>query len=321
MFGRNKNKDNKVVEAANSRVDQTIKADDARALNYIADSIKTCQNSLVDNELDSLTELKNITDTFGEVMKGNEELKNDINGFREVFDKVRDTTSMFDEVRDDIEKSVRVAQDKVGELKESSADVRNTFNEMEQGFNNFKGSVDEIAGYMKQIVGIASQTNLLAINASIEAARAGEAGRGFAVVAEEVRKLADEIKILIDQVNESISNVGEESDKLTESMRASVESLDASLENVDETYAAFDEIIASAGKSGDVQEEIVCASSEAGEKIDALEQRFDLINSDCDRLLGQIGRVNDLGTTKSGIFEDIDNLVSQISPIVSGRGD
>ncbi len=318
MFGKKKDRDNTAVETVNTPDNSARGAEVARALSYIADSIKACQKSLVDNELDSLTELKDITDTFGDVMKGNEELKNDIYGFGEVFDKVSETTSRFNEVRDDIENSVKVAQDKVGELKESSIDVRNTFNEMEEGFETFKNSVDEIAGYMKQIVGIASQTNLLALNASIEAARAGEAGRGFAVVAEEVRKLADEIKVLIDQVNASISNVGEESDKLTESMRASVESLDASLENVDETYATFDEIIASADRSGEVQEEIVNASQEAGEKIEALEKRFDLINSDCDKLLGQISRVNDLGTTKSGIFEGIDNLVSQITPLVSG---
>ena len=54
------------------------------------------------------------------------------------------------------------------------------------------------------------------------------------------------------------------------------------------------------------------------EGLHFLEKRFDLINSDCDKLLGQIGRVNDLGTTKSGIFEGIDNLVSQITPLVSG---
>ncbi len=320
MFGRNKNKDNiNVTTVGYDGHNVAAKEDNAVALTYIADSIKACQKSLVANEVNSLTELKEISDTFSDVMKGNEELKSDIDEFGEVFDKVSETTSRFDEVRDDIEKSVRVAQDKVGELKESSADVRNTFNQMEEGFESFKGSVDEIAGYMKQIVGIASQTNLLALNASIEAARAGEAGKGFAVVAEEVRKLADEIKVLIDQVNASISNVGEESDKLTESMRASVESLDKSLENVDETYATFDEIISSAGKSGEVQEEIIGAANEAGNKIAALENRFDQINNDCDRLLGQIGRVNDLGTTKSGIFENIDNLVSQIAPIASEK--
>ena len=319
MFGLNK-KDKNITAPLAKDAEKAMGAPDQKAaLTYIADSIKTCQKELVDNEVKSLTELKEISDTFANVMQGNEALKNDIYEFGDVFNKVSETTSRFDEVRDDIEKSVRVAQDKVGELKQSSMDVRNTFNEMEKGFETFKSSVDEIAGYMKQIVGIASQTNLLALNASIEAARAGEAGRGFAVVAEEVRKLADEIKVLIDQVNASIDNVGAQSDNMTGSMRASVESLDKSLENVDETYSTFDEIISSASRSGEVQEEIVSAADEAADKIDALEKRFDIINNNCDMLLGQIGRVNDLGTTKSGIFENIDNLVSQISPIVSGK--
>ena len=319
MFGRNKKDRGSATPLVNEEEKGSSLPDQKAALTYIADSIKACQKNLVENEVDSLTELKDISDTFAGVMHGNDELKKEIYEFGDVFNKVSDTTSRFDDVRDDIEKSVRVAQDKVGELKESSVDVRNTFNEMEEGFETFKSSVDEIAGYMKQIVGIASQTNLLALNASIEAARAGEAGRGFAVVAEEVRKLADEIKVLIDQVNASIENVGSQSDRMTQSMRASVESLDRSLGNVDETYSKFDEIISSASRSGEVQAEIASAADEAGDKINALEKRFDMINNDCDKLLGQLGRVNDLGTTKSGIFENIDNLVSQISPIVSGK--
>ena len=319
MFGFNKKENDPVTPVASDTQKGVTPPDQKLALNYIADSLKACQKDLVSNEVSSLTELKDITETFSNIMQSNEGLKEDINEFGIVFDKVSNTTSKFDEVRDDIEKSVRVAQDKVGELKESSVDVRNTFTEMEQGFETFKGSVNEIATYMKQIVGIASQTNLLALNASIEAARAGEAGKGFAVVAEEVRKLADEIKVLIEQVNTSIANVETESDKMTESMRASMESLDKSLENVDETYATFDEIISSASKSGAVQEDIVTVSDEAGSRIDALQTRFDSINNDCDKLLGQIGRVNALGTTKSGIFENIDNLVSQISPILSEK--
>lgn len=319
MFGSNKKGRNASAPAANEKEKIAGFPDQKAALNYIADSLKSCQKDLVDNEVRSLTELKEISDTFSDVMEGNEALKNDIYEFGEVFSRVSETTSKFDEVRDDIEKSVRAAQDKVGELKQSSVDVRDTFNEMEKGFESFKGSVDEIAGYMKQIVGIATQTNLLALNASIEAARAGEAGKGFAVVAEEVRKLADEIRGLIDQVNASIDNVGAQSDHMTESMQASVESLDRSLENVDETYSTFDEIITSASKSGDVQEEIVGAANEAADKIGALENRFDQINDNCDMLRGQIGRVNALGTTKSGIFEKIDNLVSQITPIVSDK--
>ena len=288
------------------------------SLNYIADSIKSCQKKLVKNEVESLTELKEISDTFANIIADNEELKKEIDGFNEVFSNVSETTSHFGEVKTEIERSVHAAQEKVGELKETSNNARDSFRDMENSFEQFKSSVDEIAGYMKQIVGIASQTNLLALNASIEAARAGEAGKGFAVVAEEVRKLADEIKLLIDQVNASIKNVGTESEKLTNIMHISVETLDKSLSDVDETYSTFDEIIESAGRSDSVQEEVDMATSEASGHINSLEQKFDSIHSDCERLMGQLGKVNDLGTTKSGIFENIDNLVSQIPPIVAG---
>ena len=316
MFGRKKNKALEQTPAEAVVVKKGISvADQKKALNYIADAIEDFQKDLVENEVDSLTELNEISHTFSEVIKGNEELKTEIYSFNDVFNEVNESTLKFDEVRKEIEQSVRTAQGKVGELKDSSNEVRSTFNEMEAGFEKFKGSVNEIAGYMQQIVGIASQTNLLALNASIEAARAGEAGKGFAVVAEEVRKLADEIKVLIEQVNSSISNVGEESDKLTSSMHDSVESLDKSLENVDATYATFDEIIESASKTGAVQKEIHEAADRAGAQIKVIENRFDSINNDCDRMRQQLGKVNDLGTTKSGIFENIDNLVTQIPHI------
>jgi len=314
MFGFRKKEDENINTAVPSQNTENGNKD---ALIYIADSIKACQKNLVENEVNSLTELKDISETFENVISENGELKDEIYNFNDVFNSVKESTSRFDGVRNDIENSVKVAQDKVGELKSSSDDVKTTFMEMEKGFENFKASVDEIAGYMKQIIGIASQTNLLALNAAIEAARAGEAGRGFAVVAEEVGKLADEIKVLIDQVNASISNVGEESDKLTQSMHESIESLDKSLENVDITYSTFDDIIASAAKTGDVQAEIGEASDKAGAQIDLIEKKFDMINNDCDRVLGQLGRVNNLGTTKSGIFENIDNLISQIEPLAS----
>lgn len=318
MFGFKKNREEYTESKAAVADDKKNREAELRSsLTYIADSIKKCQKDLVKNELDSLTELKEINDSFGDIMKENRELKSEMETFNGVFSNVRNSTGRFDEVRDDIESSVQIAQEKVGELKETSNIARDSFREMEESFAHFKDSVDEIAGYMTQIVGIASQTNLLALNASIEAARAGEAGRGFAVVAEEVRKLADEIKVLIEQVNTSIANVGEESEKMTESMHSSVETLDKSLADVDETYATFDDIIKSAGKSDEVQQEITDATTEAQGHINLITDKFDTINNDCEMLLGQLDKVNSLGTTKSGIFENIDNLVSQIDPIVS----
>ena len=289
---------------------------DKNAIAYISESITYCRKELVNNEVESLTELKKMSDTFEVILTYNQELKNEINDFSVVFSNVNDTTMRLEDVKEEITDSVRAAQNKLEQMKQNSNEVKQSFEEMETSFEGFKGSVDEISGYMQDIVGIASQTNLLALNASIEAARAGEAGRGFAVVAEEVRKLADEIKVLIEQVNKSIATVDVESEKMSRSIQVSLDNLDSSIATVDEAYVTFENIITSTAKSDEVQESIRVATGEASEQIGVIENKFDDISNDCNRLMEQLEKVNSLGTTKSGVFENIDNLVSQLDPIV-----
>ena len=289
---------------------------DKNAIAYISESITYCRKELVNNEVESLTELKKMSDTFEVILTYNQELKNEINDFSVVFSNVNDTTMRLEDVKEEITDSVRAAQNKLEQMKQNSNEVKQSFEEMETSFEGFKGSVDEISGYMQDIVGIASQTNLLALNASIEAARAGEAGRGFAVVAEEVRKLADEIKVLIEQVNKSIATVDVESEKMSRSIQVSLDNLDSSIATVDEAYVTFENIITSTAKSDEVQESIRVATGEASEQIGVIENKFDDISNDCNHLMEQLEKVNSLGTTKSGVFENIDNLVSQLDPIV-----
>ena len=190
---------------------------------------------------------------------------------------------------------------------------------MAQGFENFKSAVDQISDYMKKIIGIATQTNLLALNASIEAARAGAAGKGFAVVATEVRELADEIKVMINQVNASIDAAGQESEKLSVSMENSINAMDKSLKEVDETKDTFIEIIESANGANAVQQEISDTADTASDELSRIGSSFNDINNKYDALVNQLERVNALGTTKSSVFEHIDNLVSQIPPIVKAK--
>ncbi len=288
----------------------------SKSLIYIAESIKDYQKKLVQNEVTSLTEIHDMGEAVNNVIESNTKLRDDMTRFNEMFDAVNQSASKFEDVKINILNSVQNAQDKVGELKNSSNEVRASFDEMAQGFENFKESVNQISDYMKKIINIASQTNLLALNASIEAARAGAAGKGFAVVATEVRELADEIKVMIDQVNASIANAGEESEKLSGLMENSIAAMDKSLQEVEETHATFDEIIESANGANAVQQEIADTADVAADELQKIGGRFDDINREYDDLVVQLGKVNEMGTTKSSVFEHIDNLVSQIAPIV-----
>ena len=294
-------------------------SDRLKSLIYIADSIESFQKELVQNELNSLTEIHDMGEAVESVIESNTQLREQMDAFNEMFDAVNNSASKFEDVKVNILNSVETAQNKVEELKSSSNEVRESFDEMAQGFENFKSAVDQISDYMKKIIGIATQTNLLALNASIEAARAGAAGKGFAVVATEVRELADEIKVMISQVNASIDAAGQESEKLSVSMENSINAMDRSLKEVDETKDTFKDIIESANGANAVQKEIADTADTASNELGRIRNSFNDINNKYDALVEQLDRVNALGTTKSSVFEHIENLVSQIPPIVKDK--
>ena len=186
---------------------------------------------------------------------------------------------------------------------------------MQNTFAEFQVSVQKIKDCMSQIISIANQTNMLALNASIEAARAGEQGKGFAVVAEEVKNLASEIKTLVSTVDVSINDVEEGTELLNSCITTSQDALSQSAENVDRTYEVFDQITDAASGADSVQSEISNALDASKQKLAEINSSFELEERRFEDVLSHINRANDLGTTKSSMFENIDNMLSQITPI------
>ena len=293
---------------------QPVKRQDLRPIEYLVSNVQDCQKKLAANEVASLSELKAVEQSFQNVMETNESLRSQVEGFRDVFDRVTDSTGQVEAVRDSIVSSVSEAQEQVRKLRDGSEAVQQQFVEMEEVFRNFSQAVQEIADRMKQIVGIANQTNMLALNASIEAARAGEQGKGFSVVANSVKNLAMEIKELVQQVDDSIKSTEGYSEQLSSSIDASRESMRQSTREAEEIYERFDQIISTANGVGQVQEDIASAASDVNSELSVISGSIDTIERDYQDLLRHIQQAGDLGTTKSSLFENMDNLLSQIVP-------
>lgn len=283
---------------------------------YVTDSLKRYHTDLVRKEVESLSELSLVGSSFNSVLGEAESFQEKLEDLGQNFLSVNEASEQFVTVRDDIAKSVGQAQDEVEILKQSSMEVETHFGEMGTTFAELQESVEQIKQRMSRIVSIADQTNILAINASIEAARAGEKGKGFAVVAVEVKKLADQIKDLASEVDLGLKDVEKGTDKLSDSIDTSRQALGQSLHKVQETYEMFDKITQAAEGATSVHSQISDVIGESRSALGALCGFFDKIKEQYQEVVKHISRASRLGTTKSAMFEDIDNLLSQISPII-----
>lgn len=283
---------------------------------YVAQSLKEYEQELMQKEVDSLQELGLVNSSFHEVLQEAENFYVQLQNFGQSFSNINQASSQFEGVKGEIAQSVGKAQKGVEALKNSSRQVESHFDQIEHTFGDFLEAVKKIKKCTSKIITIADQTNILALNATIESARAGERGKGFAVVAVEVKALAEEIKKLVAEVNTSISDVEQGTEQLNASITTSQQALEESLDKVDDTYAMFDKITEAAEGATEVQDEIARAIGESDQGLTTLQEFFERTKVKHEEVLRYIESASKLGTTKSTMFEDVDNLLSQIPPII-----
>ncbi len=283
---------------------------------HVAGSLKEYQQELVKKEVASLAELSRVGDSFSNVLSEAERFQTKLEDLGASFSNIDQTAGEFSQVREEIGLSVAGAQERMEELAQISMRVQQSYDQMTETFNGLESAITEIRQSMEKIVSIADQTNILALNASIEAARAGEAGRGFSVVAAQVKSLAEEIKTLAGEVDTGVRDVETGAQELSGSIAASQETLGQGVGIVSQTDESFQSITAAAEGAVSVQAEISQVIDASQQGLQEIRQFFEQIKDQYQEVVKHIDSASRLGTTKSAMFEDMDNMIGQIPPLV-----
>lgn len=283
---------------------------------HIAESLKEYQQELVKKEVESLWELNQVGEAFSSIMEGVEQFQTKLQDLGASFSSISETSEQFTQVRGEIGQAVSEARTQMAELSHTSMQVQESYNAMTETFSLLENAILEIQQTLSKIVSIAEQTNILAINASIEAARAGAEGRSFSVVASQVKQLAGEIKDLAGEVDTGVNEVSLRANELSGSISASQQALGQNTGIVNDTEGRFAKITEAAEGAVSVQSGIGGVIEQSQQELNVLCQFFNQIKDQHQVVVSHINSACRLGTTKSTMFEDIDNMISQVPPLV-----
>lgn len=283
---------------------------------HVAESLKEYQQDLVKKEVASLWELSQVGASFAGVLEGGDQFQEKLQELGESFSSISETAGQFGQVRGEIGQAVSEARNQMEALGQTSSQVQRSYDAMAETFSHLEEAIRKIQQSLGKIVSIADQTNILAINASIEAARAGAEGRSFSVVAVQVKQLAGEIKALAGEVDSGVAEVELRASELSGSISASQQTLSQGSDIVGQTEGSFEKITQAAEGAVSVQTGIAGVIAQSQQELQVLCQFFDQIKEQYQVVVQHIDSASRLGTTKSAMFEDMDNMISQLPPLV-----
>lgn len=274
------------------------------------------KNKLQAEESVTIEGIETIEASFDLVQEKYGNIIGSVASFQDEFGSIREVTDHFESIIKELTKTADESNAGMRQVDESSNSVSDTINTMQSVFDEFQKSFDDIKDKVNQINNFANQTNLLALNASIEAARAGEAGKGFAVVATEVNSLSQEIKSLVNEIAGSMAELLENNNRLVASLEDTRVAIEQSHERISETEQVINTIRTVADSVREEGEQMGAVISTCDKEMDSVAGNIEESKDYFRDVAQNVQQLKNKITKKGYMFEDIHNVLEQISPMI-----
>lgn len=284
--------------------------DSLSAMKELVAFITRRKESLMDEEVVSLRDMKKLGDSYKTIVKGAEESTQAIADFGNDFEHIQTLSSGFREVVDGINST---ADNSIGALDKTLRVLDDKFDDIDSIHAEFQQGFKAIRGAMQEIVVVANQTNMLAMNAAIEASHAGEAGKGFAVVAEEVNGLSVRIKEMVEVVDSSMKGLNKNSNRLTEAISEAQGILEESNTQMGAAKSSIAQSVSGVDKVEDGVQEAVMRCTQ---KVRLIANETKSNSAEFQRVLKDLENYTALMSQKGSLYEDISNMMEQAEPIL-----
>lgn len=304
MFGKKSKKDTPQIQTVRIKL---------RAIMDAMDFLNRKQSAINLEESETLRDVVAIEKVIENLQEKSDNILESVNQFNNQFQDIIDVNGELENVADNIVETSSDGNDKMSELIVEISRIKDSVSGIQSVLNEFLKAFSEIRDSTLAITDIASQTNLLALNASIEAARAGEAGRGFAVVADEINSLATSTKGLVEQINNIMVKVEKEEKELLNSFTSMNELVDTNIDraqNTQNTIKGFSNIALEVKRK--TERTFTNVRSAQGEAVDIQDEIEEEIKM-YERLDESVLNLKKQLSTKSILFEDIENVLGQLS--------